>query len=572
MKSLVLSLFYFSFVIIINAQQTATFTNDTGDGSWDNPQNWDTGEIPGSSTHAIIPDGFNVDGPDRPGYIVYGITNAGILDLKPHTTIQTQSLNNSGILFVSDNKITGGINPTCQVNNSGSINSTTGDISFENISTFSNIGAIDVENFTADKTNTFLNQDGGSINAKYYVDVFSKNFGNNGTMDAGSGQWIVSNYAYNNGVISSKDLDVTIFTKIDYLRNGGNGRIFSQIGKVSLNGKKGDFTGKVFTGYSSTNQENSNRRFPSEAVELAMDTSWVVGDTAKIYSQSIRFVFSYLSFIGLDSIKDIYADADIEFYGTVGATLDFEWNHAMNMVWSETGTIRIFCDYINEPDEELEYLFHPDPIVEPSDTTFTSSFISSRMVTDSTGNSGSFWIYIKNNSTGTRAFDYSISSMRNWVTSVSGTLQNLTPFQYDSLEVEYSVPINADTLTDEVLLTLSIGEEYADTAYSFIHSFPSSIVGLEETKPDKQENEIVSFPNPFSTSTTIEYKIKTPGNITLSIFNQLGEQVALVDEGMHQQGEFQFNFHPGKLPPGVYYCVFKTNYWNQTIKLIKLNN
>ena len=59
-------------------------------------------------------------------------------------------------------------------------------------------------------------------------------------------------------------------------------------------------------------------------------------------------------------------------------------------------------------------------------------------------------------------------------------------------------------------------------------------------------------PNPFSTSTTIEYYLNQPLNASIYIYNNLGEQVDLIQE--HQQsGKQQFTWNAQGLTPGVYY-------------------
>ena len=57
-------------------------------------------------------------------------------------------------------------------------------------------------------------------------------------------------------------------------------------------------------------------------------------------------------------------------------------------------------------------------------------------------------------------------------------------------------------------------------------------VGIGEHHQNQKT--INSYPNPFTTSTTIEYKLNSPGNIQIIIYNQLGVQVELI-ESRHSQ-------------------------------------
>ena len=109
------------------------------------------------------------------------------------------------------------------------------------------------------------------------------------------------------------------------------------------------------------------------------------------------------------------------------------------------------------------------------------------------------------------------------------------------------------------------GSAFADIG---AYEYDSSPLGIPNTISSAMV--ISTYPNPFTTSTTIKYKTEKQRYLTLSIFNDLGEQVALIAEGPHLKGEFQFIYHPGNLSPGVYHIVLKTKTGTQTKKMIKM--
>lgn len=80
---------------------------------------------------------------------------------------------------------------------------------------------------------------------------------------------------------------------------------------------------------------------------------------------------------------------------------------------------------------------------------------------------------------------------------------------------------------------------------------------------DFQEFEVVNipigvvlrnnFPNPFNTSTTIEFSISSPGFIELDVLDVLGRNVArLTQPGVTQPGLYQIPFNASQLASGVY--------------------
>lgn len=67
----------------------------------------------------------------------------------------------------------------------------------------------------------------------------------------------------------------------------------------------------------------------------------------------------------------------------------------------------------------------------------------------------------------------------------------------------------------------------------------------------------MNYPNPFRSSTTIFYKISTPGNVTLSIFDVLGREVCRYDEGFKLTGVSEIKVELNYLSSGVYIYEIK---------------
>lgn len=61
-----------------------------------------------------------------------------------------------------------------------------------------------------------------------------------------------------------------------------------------------------------------------------------------------------------------------------------------------------------------------------------------------------------------------------------------------------------------------------------------------------------NYPNPFNPSTTIEYEILTGGMVTLTVYNVLGQIVAVLQNGYQQAGVYTVQFDGTGLTSGVY--------------------
>jgi len=63
------------------------------------------------------------------------------------------------------------------------------------------------------------------------------------------------------------------------------------------------------------------------------------------------------------------------------------------------------------------------------------------------------------------------------------------------------------------------------------------------------------YPNPVTTSATVEYDLPIAAKVTITIVDALGKQIKYFDEGMQPQGKNQFYFMRNNLAAGTYYCT-----------------
>jgi hypothetical protein len=78
-----------------------------------------------------------------------------------------------------------------------------------------------------------------------------------------------------------------------------------------------------------------------------------------------------------------------------------------------------------------------------------------------------------------------------------------------------------------------------------------------------------NYPNPFNPSTKISYSLSTGGNVTLKVFDILGNEIAvLVNEGK-SAGKYEINFNASNLSSGVYiYTIQIANYYESRKMLL----
>jgi flagellar hook assembly protein FlgD len=66
-----------------------------------------------------------------------------------------------------------------------------------------------------------------------------------------------------------------------------------------------------------------------------------------------------------------------------------------------------------------------------------------------------------------------------------------------------------------------------------------------------------AYPNPFNPSTSLSYDIARDGNVTLKIYNLLGNEVATLVNGRLAAGVYRANWNAATVPSGTYFAVLK---------------
>jgi hypothetical protein len=75
-----------------------------------------------------------------------------------------------------------------------------------------------------------------------------------------------------------------------------------------------------------------------------------------------------------------------------------------------------------------------------------------------------------------------------------------------------------------------------------------------------------NFPNPFNPSTVIPFVINFSSEVSLKIFNVLGQEVAtLLNNDEYDEGEYEINFDASQLPTGIYFYRLSGNITDESV-------
>lgn len=67
-----------------------------------------------------------------------------------------------------------------------------------------------------------------------------------------------------------------------------------------------------------------------------------------------------------------------------------------------------------------------------------------------------------------------------------------------------------------------------------------------------------NYPNPFNPSTTIKYSLPEGGNVRLTIYNMLGQEVATLINGFKSAGTYSVTWNASNLASGIYFYNLQT--------------
>jgi hypothetical protein len=79
-----------------------------------------------------------------------------------------------------------------------------------------------------------------------------------------------------------------------------------------------------------------------------------------------------------------------------------------------------------------------------------------------------------------------------------------------------------------------------------------------------------NYPNPFNPSTQISYSLPTAGNVTITVFNVLGQKVATLVDGQKDAGVHVVEFDGSAQASGMYFYRIDTESFSETKKMVML--
>jgi hypothetical protein len=120
------------------------------------------------------------------------------------------------------------------------------------------------------------------------------------------------------------------------------------------------------------------------------------------------------------------------------------------------------------------------------------------------------------------------------------------------------------------LIYRSLDNFYDNISFNFNATDSSKISGINSFKKVglKSFTLYQNYPNPFNPSTVIRYELPENSNVTLTVFDVIGNEVATLVNEPKPAGSYEVNFNGRNLSSGVYYYRLKAGSFIETKKFV----
>jgi len=148
-------------------------------------------------------------------------------------------------------------------------------------------------------------------------------------------------------------------------------------------------------------------------------------------------------------------------------------------------------------------------------------------------------------------------------------LMSSGPFNFapgDSQEVVYAIIMARGT---DYLDSVTELKRKAGVVRDFYYNnIPTAISDKNEPGNPAQFVLVQNYPNPFNPVTTIDYELQLKSDVSLTVYNVLGQKIKTLVKTIQQAGKYSVKFEAGNLATGLYYYKLKTANFEQTKKMM----
>lgn len=284
----------------------------------------------------------------------------------------------------------------------------------------------------------------------------------------------------------------------------------------------------------------------------------------------INYIFGYEVFhkgTNIDSTLTLY-DASEDFENALHIVAD--WSETERFIANRNDTLIILdsdFEIQSRKQSPFYYSYYESSLVDfyfPSDSTIfyfrqrtTSKYFSSPIYRGDLGNSEMTFTQITPyksqngfaiNPTHDSAIAYSDSNVVLYSTDRGNSFQSLTTVEHSITGLYFDSSGQLYILTKEHLLKFNPETEELINLLDLPTKNEESVFEIPTTINLHQ-----NYPNPFNPSTVISYQLAVDRFVQLKVFDALGREVAVLEDGLKLAGNHSVTFEASSLSSGIYF-------------------
>ena len=160
----------------------------------------------------------------------------------------------------------------------------------------------------------------------------------------------------------------------------------------------------------------------------------------------------------------------------------------------------------------------------------------------------------------TITFKAKASANRSIILALQKAVSPNTTYLYKSHNLTTQVQTFTDevtiTTTDQAKLQFYFGSSTASVWIDDITIVDTDLTtGIDEPLPANGNISVLqNYPNPFTSATTIKYKVTEPGFVSIKVFNAIGTEITTLVYEKKPAGEYSVDWNAVGLTSGIYFC------------------
>ena len=128
--------------------------------------------------------------------------------------------------------------------------------------------------------------------------------------------------------------------------------------------------------------------------------------------------------------------------------------------------------------------------------------------------------------------------------------------------------VTTDGVWKIAITDTATGDTGVLTGWCVILTFTCPTGGIQTVEIPNTYDLYQNYPNPFNPVTKIKYGLPKNGNVKLTVYDELGKEVAVLADGYAQANTYEAIFDAANLPSGVYYYRLEADGFNETKKMV----